>query len=110
MSALEHRPSQTQQIVNLLRSRKGQWVSLPEILALKISQYNARIYQARHEWGLTIQNREERVNGQKHTFFRIVEETAGPARGGEGEPQPPCSLFGDLHVERCAFDVNGGRP
>ena len=73
-TTLERRPTQTARIVGLLRERRGQWVPLTDILALTISQYSARVYQARHEWGLNIENRVEIVNGQKHSFFRLVED------------------------------------
>jgi len=75
-SALEDRPTQAARIVNLLRSRAGEWVPLPEILDLHISQYSARIFQARHEWGLRIENRVETINGQKHSWFRLIEDAA----------------------------------
>ena len=73
MSSLESRPTQTGRIVDLLRSHKGQWVPLPEILSLGISQYSARIHEARHRWGLDIENRVETVNGKKHSWFRLLE-------------------------------------
>ena len=72
-SALENRPTQTARIVAMFRERSPNWVPLTDILALKISQYGARIYQARHEWGLKIENRTETVNGKKHSWFRLVE-------------------------------------
>jgi len=70
---LENHPTQTARIVALLRERSPNWVPLPEILNLRISQYGARLYQARHEWGLNIENRIERVHGRKHSWFRLVE-------------------------------------
>src|SRR6185437_12673319 len=97
---LEHRPSQTARIVDLLRSRGPHWVSLPEILELRISQYSARIHQARHQWGLKIENRTEVVNGKKRSWFRLAEN--GPAaqvcRAPENcsTPMVPPSLFGEL--------------
>ena len=97
---LENRPSQTARIVNLLRSRSPQWVSLPEILNLRISQYSARIHQARHQWGLPIENRTEIVGGEKHSWFRLVEPSKpGSIRKSNSGPsiplRQPTSLFGE---------------
>ena len=66
--------TQTAYIVELLRSRRGDWIALSEILALHIAQYGARIYQARHEWGLKIENKTEVRDGVRHSWFRLVEE------------------------------------
>ncbi len=79
MSA-EHRNRQTQaaQIVELLRAHRGQWVALPNILGLGIAQYNARIHQARHEWGLKIENKTEVRDGIRHSWFRLVEQSRKP--------------------------------
>lgn len=73
-TTLERHPTQTERIVALLRERRGQWVPLTDVLALRISQYSARIFQARHELGLNIENRVEIVNGEKHSWFRLVED------------------------------------
>ena len=104
---LENRPTQTQRIVELLRSRSPNWVSLPEVLNLRISQYAARIYQARHEWGLRIENRTEIVNGEKHSYFRLLEPERGATRELGAGPlanvrveRSTDSLFGDLAPER----------
>ena len=72
-SALENRPTQTARIVAMFRERSPNWVPLTDILALRISQYGARIYQARHKWGLNIENRTETIDGKKHSWFRLVE-------------------------------------
>ncbi len=70
---MSEQPSQTQRIVQVLRSRSPHWVPLAEILALRISQYSVRIHQARHECGLNIENRVDIVNGVKHSWFRLIE-------------------------------------
>lgn len=74
----ERRPTQTARIVALLRERSPHWVPLPDILELRISQYSARIFQARHEWGLNIENRCENVDGVKHSWFRLIEPKKAP--------------------------------
>lgn len=107
---LENNATQTAKIVEFLRSYKGQWVPLPEILALRISQYSARIYEARHRWGLKIENRVETINGQKHSWFRLIEPSQDvprhvPRLKGRGDystaalSHPPASLFGELAPE-----------
>ena len=102
--SLERRPSQTARIVDLLRSRSPRWVSLPEILELRISQYSARIHQARHEWGFRIENRTEIINGKKHSWFRLIEPGVTlHVSSGAGNCSPAVvlpSLFGELSPER----------
>lgn len=104
------RLTQTDRIVALLRERRPNWVSLSEILGLRISQYGARLHQARHEWGLNIENRVEIVNGEKRSSFRLIESpdlrTQAP-----GTPVPPLSAvsdsfpeFGQLAKERYGVD------
>lgn len=70
----EHHDTQTGRIVALLSERSPAWVELPEILDLRprISQYSARIHQARHKWGLDIQNKVAVVGGVKRSWFRLV--------------------------------------
>jgi hypothetical protein len=68
-----HHASQTARIVELLRSRHGAWVPLPEILDLRIAQFSARIHHARHVLGLRIENRTEMIDGVRHSWFRLVE-------------------------------------
>jgi len=65
------RLTQKQRLKVFFASRPNQWIPLYEILNLHISQYNARIYDLR-AMGITIENKEEWVNGQKHTWFRYV--------------------------------------
>lgn len=108
-SSLENNPTQTGRIVEFLRSRKGQWVPLPEILALRISQYSARIYEARHRWGLNIENRIETVNGQKLSWFRLIEPNHNTPSGhgvysSTVLSQPRASLFGELAPESYGVD------
>jgi hypothetical protein len=65
--------TQTDRIVELLRSRHEAWVPLPEILALGIAQYSARVHHGRHTLGLQIENRTEVIDGVRHSWFRLVE-------------------------------------
>lgn len=64
--------SQCGMILRLLKSRAGEWVPLPEILELGCAQYNTRIKELRDEWGFPIENRTETVNGERHSWFRLV--------------------------------------
>jgi hypothetical protein len=63
--------SQRERIVNLLASYQGQWVPLPVILDLRISQFGARILEARRA-GYIIENRTEWEARVKHSFYRLV--------------------------------------
>jgi hypothetical protein len=108
----EDRPTQTARIVALLRGRSPNWVPLPEILNLRISQYNARLYQARHQWGLNIESRVEIVGGEKHSWFRLVEvqeATHGAAQIslpliGPAAATPSFPTFGNLAPESYGVD------
>lgn len=69
--SLERRPKQSARLLAFLRARAGQWVPLPEVLALGIAQYNARVFELRRD-GHVIENRTETVGGQKRSWFRLV--------------------------------------
>lgn len=75
LSEKSTRKSQCDRIVALLRSRAPEWVPLYEILPLA-AQYNARIWCARRELGLKIENKTEVIDGVRHSWFRLVEEVA----------------------------------
>ncbi len=83
---------QSEVILALLRSA-GSWVPLPEILALGIAQYNARIWDCRKR-GLNIENRTETIDGVRYSWFRLVELKPLPASTDwyvkqRGKPRPP---------------------
>jgi Helix-turn-helix domain len=63
--------TQRGEILRLLLDAQGSWVPLPDVLALGIAQYNARIYELRR-LGFDIENRTERVGGERHSWFRLV--------------------------------------
>lgn len=65
------RSTQRERILGLLRAAEGNWIALPEILALGIAQYNSRIKELRTA-GYDIQNRRETVNGAVHSWYRLV--------------------------------------
>lgn len=65
---LTKRKTQTERLKELFESRPNQRISLPEILSMGIAQYNARIYELRHE-GMCIINEGKRVDGIHQTWF-----------------------------------------
>jgi len=71
------RYNQQQKMLDLLKTQKGGWVGLPEILNLGIAQYNARIFDLRRR-GHIILNKTEEINGVKHSWFKLV-STEDPA-------------------------------
>src|SRR5258708_31802375 len=106
---LENRPTQTERLVTLLRDRSPSWVPLTEILNLRISQYGARVYQARHEWGLNIESRVEIVKGRKHSFFRLLSRPQATVRPELDESAVPATArsfpeFGRLAPESYGVD------
>jgi hypothetical protein len=64
---------QRDRLLDLLKRRHLQWIPLPDILALGIAQYNARIYELRRI-GYGIENKQE----GDHSWFRLV-TTLAPA-------------------------------
>jgi len=87
------RGTQRGRILGLLIAARGSGVSLTEILALGIAQYNARIFELRR-LDIPIQNYQE----GGHDLFRLVPGASVPA------PAPSAaacqdSLFGDLRPQ-----------
>jgi hypothetical protein len=70
---MPQRPNQRQKLLKLLRENSGQWVGLPRILDLRISQYSARVHELR-KMGYRIENKTKHCNGQVWSWFRLVEE------------------------------------
>jgi hypothetical protein len=131
MSYRDHPPNvgtQRGAILNLLVAANGGWVPLPEILALKVAQYNARLSELR-EQGFKIINRTERVNGKTHSWFRLELgfesqqhssslqiRTNEPKRveqrpskeGVEETPAETSSLFPSVERQRTAIEYETG--
>ena len=85
--------NQRKEILDLLQSRKNEWVTLPEILKLGIAQYNARVYELRHE-GYKIENKTiEVTKGERHTAFRLVVEEK-PQRQAFESPSGQLAFIG----------------
>jgi hypothetical protein len=64
-------------ILRLLIDARGSWVPLPEILALGIAQYNARLWELRR-LGFVIENKSESLDGARHSWYRLVSSPAPP--------------------------------
>jgi len=65
------RDTQQKRILNLLRNYAPNWCPLPEILALGIGQYNARLLELRRA-GYQIENKIETHGEGRHSFYRLV--------------------------------------
>lgn len=74
------RKTQQARVLRLLIEAHGEWVSLPEILALGIAQYNARIFELRR-LGFLVENRTETDTrmGARHSWFRLLNPSASVA-------------------------------
>ena len=68
--------TQRGEILALLVKARGEWVPLPDVLALGCAQYNARIFELRRV-GFNIENRTETVDGERHSWFRLLPSTSG---------------------------------
>lgn len=106
-----NRKTQRDRILRLLSDAQGGWVPLPDILALGIAQYNARIFELRRLGGFNIENRTETdtETGERHSWFRLV---FSPCATGKPEPNP--DYFEQHHREELQREaplfVNGVRP
>ena len=65
--------AQRERLKDLFEYNRGRWIPLPQILAMGIAQYNARIFELRRE-GMQIENTSKTVDGAKHTWFRYNPE------------------------------------
>ena len=68
---MKGRGTQRERLLKLLRENSEQWVGLPRILDLRISQYSARVHELR-KMGYCIENRIEHHNEQVRSWFRLV--------------------------------------
>jgi hypothetical protein len=97
--ASHNKACQRDRLLALLRSRAGDWVPLPDILALGIAQYSARIYELRRE-GYRIESKGERRDGVRYTWFRLATnptlDVVSQLRSIAEPPTREKSLFGDL--------------
>ena len=91
--------SQRQKVFDLLACRE--WVSLPEILDLRVSQYSARIFELRR-LGCEILNRTEWRDGQLCSWFRLVSAPVSLPNPSEKKPvaSEPQSVLFDIGKDR----------
>lgn len=71
IDAFEKKLNQCDRLYALLLAHRGDWVPLPEILALGIAQFGARILELRRR-GFVIENRRENVGKEVHSWYRLV--------------------------------------
>lgn len=71
-NSFHQRKSQRAAVLKLLLDARGAWVPLPEILALGVAQYNARVYELRR-LNFRIENRVEvdPETGVRRSWFRL---------------------------------------
>jgi hypothetical protein len=87
--------TQAAKILRLLIEARGDWVPLYEILPLA-AQYSARICELRKQ-GFRIENRNEAVDGVRHSWFRLVNSLPAPP------PKPaPVKSWNEIERERQA--------
>src|SRR5579872_2060255 len=85
--------SQVGRLLALLESRCGQQVHLPEILALRIAQYNSRIFDLRRKYGFRIESGSEPDHPER-TWFRLIPTTrAERSINSISENSPPQKLL-----------------
>ena len=111
MSSMEW-AAQQDRILDLLKTRGyGQWVSLPEIEALKphIADRNTRIWELRHKRDFNIQCEVKTVDGEKHSRYRLLpgswrELRGKPEQGYSPRPlpakSPPVKSWQEVCAER----------
>jgi hypothetical protein len=80
--------TQRARILRLLIDAHGAWVPLPQILALGIAQYNARLWELRR-LGFVIENKSESVDGARHSWYRLVSSPGAPAPTPKPEASKP---------------------
>jgi hypothetical protein len=97
--------TQRSEILRLLLDARGSWVPLPEILALGIAQYGARILELRR-LGFTIENRTERLSGQRRSWFRLVE----PSLPDKLAPAPARNLLESDYMRRVREEQGQAMP
>lgn len=93
--------SQRSQLLALLKSRRGEWVALPEVMGVAGAQYNARIYELRG-LGYRITNLTQEIDGVRKSWFRLeigsVPTRPTSATPAPTAPEPAATLFGDLDL------------
>jgi len=82
---------QRERVLQLLLSRRGEWIPAAEIAEAGGLQYGARLYELRHEQNCQIESRTERVRERGHSvvkrsWFRLLtDRQAAAAKIGQGQ-------------------------
>src|SRR2546430_2516570 len=103
ISDVSNTNTQRTRIFHLLIDARGGWVPLPEILACA-AQYNARILELRR-MGFSVENRTERVDGVRHSWFRLVSWLAPLPKLEPAKPIAALPASDDWHERQ-----HGPRP
>lgn len=82
-----NRATQAERILTLLRSHE--WVSLSDILDLRVAKYSSRITELRHRGYVILNRKEEAADGTVHSWYRLA-----------GEPELPTCTHRSL-AEKC---------
>jgi len=85
------RLNQRERLLELLRSRNGAWVELTAILDLRMSQYNARIFELR-QLGFCIESKQE----GEYSWFRLLSAPVKKAAESAAFPKQPQAAQGEL--------------
>jgi hypothetical protein len=80
--------TQRARILCLLIAARDGSVSLPDIMACA-AQYNARVLELRR-LGFVIENKTERVNGARHSWFRLVSLRSPAPKPEPAKSEPEC--------------------
>lgn len=95
ISSAPNATTQRTRILRLLIDARGAWVPLPEILTLGIAQYGARILELRR-LGFIIENKTDRMDGVRHSWFRLIASPATPAPKPEPDKLSASETLFDL--------------
>jgi hypothetical protein len=82
-------------------AERGEEVALPEILSLRIAQYNTRLKELRSE-GYVIKNRTERRDGRVLSWYCLVPK---PTTTSCTSPRTPGSTRGDLKKQTAPTEM-----
>lgn len=106
-----NRKTQRDRILRVLGDARGEWMPLPDILALGIAQYNARIFELRR-LGIAIENRTETdtETGARHSWFRLSSLPGEVQEPGAQRQQSPFEQAHRKDLEREAPLFSGARP
>jgi hypothetical protein len=102
--------TQRARILRPLIEARGGWVPLPEILALGIAQFGARIFELRRT-GFNIENKIERDDsGVVHSWYRLVKDLPKAELPEPAPPKPESEWQDRPRVTGLAlFDLELGR-